>query len=89
MINKELNTKYGVLKRVNRKKAERLYKTGNQLYLIPCNVNPDSMWIDFSIIRKSIEFNHSFNEFVNNYEYFNCNNELGNYTVFYVKEGVI
>lgn len=51
--------------------------------LLPCKANPCSIWIspmwfNFSSVEE-------FNKVVNEYTYYNCNNEVGRYPHFYIE----
>ena len=86
--------------KINKIKAERLYNEGSTIYLVPCKVYPDfnSPWvkpfpIDLKKVKTEyegypdlIELHGNFKSRINNFEYYNCNSELGNYTHFYIEE---
>lgn len=67
---------------VNKTKAERLFNCGVEVFLLPCNANPNSVWISLCPVKKEDE---SFNSVVNGYRYYNCNRELGLYVVYFIK----
>lgn len=67
---------------VNKTKAERLFNEGTEIFLLPCNANPNSVWISLCPVKKDDE---SFNSVVNGYKYYNCNRELGLYVVYFIK----
>jgi hypothetical protein len=79
--------------KINKNKARRLFNKGITIFLLPCNVRINNVWmIPLEINNKEInEFINIdityFDSIVNNFEYYNCNSELGNYTHFYIKEG--
>ncbi len=49
------------------------------------NLVPGGMWGNGCIITK--EEGRTFDQVLNAFEYYNCNNETGNYTAFYIEEG--
>ena len=72
--------------KVNKTKAKRLYDDGETVYLVPCKVFPDfnNNWIQPIKAKKSNDTDF-FENFVNNFEYYNCQlNETGKYTHFYI-----
>ncbi len=79
--------------RVNKTKARRLYNEGKTLYLVPnkCRFDFDGFWIPPYKINKIESFEwqgvtKDFDKLINSFEYYNCNNELGTYTHFYIEE---
>ncbi len=88
--------------RVSKSMARRLYNAGKAIYLLPCKVRFENMWIkpvravpdELTTIGTSTGFdtvvarNKEFETVVNCFEYYNCNNELGRYTAFYTLKGV-
>ncbi len=70
-------------KRIRKDEARRLYDDGVTVYLLPCKVYPDD---NHPWIKPYRMDGRSFNQLVNEFEYYNCNNETGNYTAFYTKE---
>jgi hypothetical protein len=78
--------------KVNKTKARRLFNEGKTLYFVPCKVYPNynNPWvrpydINLERIKDEVVFNN-FDSIVNNFEYYNCNSELGNYTHFYIEK---
>jgi hypothetical protein len=79
-------------KKVNITKARRLYNEGITIYIVPCKVFPDfnNNWIKpFDLnIKEFLKENEKYNNFdsrINNFAYYNCNSELGNYIHFYIE----
>ena len=79
-------------KKVNKKQARKLFLQRYDIYLLPCKVNLQNMWIKPCIISIVNKENGKardvdFDKLVNEYEYYNCNyNELGKYASYYIKE---
>lgn len=79
-----LKVKKNKYTRIRKDEARRLYSDGETVYILPCKVYPDDNhpWIK----PFKMDF-RTFDEFVNEYEYYNCNiAELGYYAAFYIKE---
>lgn len=76
------------LVRVTKKEARDLYRAGG-VYVLPSKVRPsfDNFWIQPMLlsVRKpngSISL-RTFDKVLNEYKYYNCNDELGNCTRYY------
>lgn len=72
---------------INKLKARNLYNKGFTIALLPCNVR--SLTGIVQPVRITKQPGMDFDKIVNEYEYYNCNNELGKYTHFYVDEIVL
>ena len=80
-------------KRVNKPTARKMYNQGCSILLLPCKVNDSavngsSAWVKPVTINLST-CTHDANKFdrsVNDYEYYNCNAELGYYSHYFVSE---
>ena len=71
--------------KVNKTKARKLYDAGVALFLIPCKVSLDNIWGIGGFFDKSC--GKTFDALVNEFEYYNCNNnEMGKYCSFYFKQ---
>lgn len=93
------NINNGKLYRVNKTVARKTYNAGKPIYMLPCKTRLDNMWIcpvkaisdQLTNIGTSngydnvIARNREFETVVNCFEYYNCNNELGRYTAFYLE----
>ena len=72
------------MERVNKTRAEKLFKGGETILFIPCKLNPTSPWsIGVEVNTNSTDC--SFNELCNAITYYNCNAETGKYLAYYVK----
>ena len=77
--------------RLTKKQARILFNEGSPVLIVPCKCSP----FDFigrlsrygSVAYKPImsEDYSDFDKFVNAFEYYNCNPELGRYAAFYKK----
>lgn len=73
-------------KRITKRTAERLYEMGEPVLFCPVKLIPGGVWGNGYIVTKEEE-GRTFEQVLNAFEYYNCNNETGNYTAFYIKEG--
>lgn len=75
-------------KRINKPTARRMFNMGYSIFLTPCKTGLMSKFIQpVAISLATCE--HTGNKFdrtVNNFEYYNCNAELGYYAHYYVSE---
>ena len=84
-MNNEIITLEGInYKRVNKTIARNAFNNGVSVGFCPVKVNPLSPW-GFIVFRNN-EDNLQFDNFLNHFEYYNCQyNELGKYTKFYIE----
>lgn len=82
-MNKIITTNYV---RITKKQAECLYKTKQEFYICPCKVNPESPWgWVCRICPKNDEYTEkTFETLLNEFHYYNSNNEIGYYPAFYM-----
>lgn len=87
-------------RKVNKIKARKLFNNGVKLKLLPCKINqcvlygnnpwmrPFEVSLELSVVKHLIDDGKGdiFDFVVRHYEYYNCNNEVGKYTSFYVSE---
>jgi len=84
--------------RITRKAAEKAYNEGKAIYLLPCKVRLDNMWITPYKAQKE-QFNpfstdgfnsvvpyDNFTDIETCYKYYNCNGELGYYIAWYIEK---
>ncbi len=71
-------------KRITKRTAERFYKEGQPVLFCPVNLVPGGMWGNGCIVTK--KEGRTFEQELNAFKYYNCNNETGNYTAYYIKE---
>ena len=84
---RDLNT--GKYTRIRKDVARRLYNEGKTIYLTPSNVaaSDSNVWIKPLPISTKYGLK-CFDGAVNEFEYHNCNYELGYYTNFWIIEEV-
>jgi hypothetical protein len=74
--------------RIQKRTARRLFNAGLSITVCPNKYNVyNEFWCCKDTINKS-ETDLSFDQFINAFEYYNCNNELGRYTAFYTEKSV-
>lgn len=73
------------LVKTNVRTARKLFETGKPIYLLPNKVRLINAWVFPYAIDKNRANGDSFDNIVNAFSYYNCNNELGN-SVSYYKE---
>ena len=72
--------------RISKSKARKLFENYEKFTVVPCKVNPINSWgLGMEVEYFDWSVGCSFDEFMNNYQYYNCNSELGRYPSFYVK----
>ena len=71
-------------KRITKQTAKRLYEMGEPVLFCPVKLIPDGVWGNGCTVTK--KEGATFEQELNAFEYYNCNNETGNYTAFYIKE---
>jgi hypothetical protein len=72
-------------KRITKQAARKLYEKGQPVLFCPVNLRPGGPWdIGCTIVK---EEGRTFEQVLNSFEYYNCNNSsTGYYTAFYVEE---
>lgn len=84
------------LKRVNKTKARNLFNKGIDIHIIPCNASHTYGSFVCNVTHQQMhgmfwttisnKQDYTFDEIVNQMEYYNCNNEIGLYLCYYVEE---
>lgn len=72
-----------IFERIPKNKARAAYNNNLTVVFCPCNMRPDSprgLDMDMNKANNNIDFEKLLNEF----EYYNCNNETGRYALFYI-----
>ena len=73
------------IKQIQKRTARKLFNSGETIYMQSSNFHPFGVWSQCIDIKKDINSNDSFDDIVNNFEYYNCSNEQGLYASFYKK----
>lgn len=71
--------------RISKTTARKLFEDGNLVGICPVNLNPSSFWGGMCTFQKGHKCeNWSFDDFVNNFIYYNCQmEETGKYPKFF------
>lgn len=74
------------LKQIQKRTAKKMYNEGETVYLQSCNFVPMGIWSEAIAISKEKAGNNTFEDWVNNFEFYNCiSRETGLYATFYKK----
>lgn len=78
----------GGYNRISKARARKLYNENKPFYCCPVKMSPVNMWGGICKIEKERieEYNSSFDNIIFLAEYYNCNNETGNYLAYYERE---
>ena len=85
------NYSFGEYTRVSKSAMQSVIKRNIDFIIIPCNgrlETPGKLGLKVNPAEMLKEYG-TFNNFVNHYEYYNCNGELGKYAAFYVNRNDI
>lgn len=74
-------------KRISKIAAKRMFEAGEDIYLLPCNVAPGSVYILPAMLCK--DNSQSFSNSVNAFEIYNCNTEVGKYAAYYIQDKTV
>lgn len=81
---------FGSMIRINKSTARKMFYAGYEVVIAPCKANMMFLgWSYWHTYRNNANLDSSskrFEELVNSHEYYNCNNELGKYSKFFVSE---
>lgn len=76
------------MKRINKATARKLWENNLNFILVPCKCSPaglGSLDTETDLSSPDFEERRSFDAFVNEFEFYNCNNETGRYAAFYAR----
>jgi hypothetical protein len=76
------------MEKITKAKAKKLYDNGIDIYLNPSKMNPNGVWhkamkVSKPYFESTIYDAPTFEQLVNNYNYYNCNKEMGLVVHFY------
>lgn len=78
----------GMLKQVRKDVAKKAFLAGKTVWVFACNMMPYNLWTSPCPIERDIDrekYGYTFDVLVNDFTYYNCDNERGKYPVFFVK----
>ena len=73
------------VKQINVRTAKKLFENGKELYLIPSNMVFDSLWYHPMSVKKETAHTENFDHIINEFSYYNCDNERGKYIQYFVR----
>ena len=76
----------GKYTRIRKDVARRLYNEGQTIYLTPSNIVANDSYFWVAPMPITIHSGKTFDGAVNEFEYYNCNHELGYYNNFWIIE---
>lgn len=81
---------FKTLERISKKTARKLYNAGDEILFIPCKLNPENNFYNLGMWQHKELWGQyeNFELLCDQFEIYNCNNEAGTYTAFYIKKGV-
>lgn len=74
--------------KINKAAARKLFSKHKEFWIVPCNLRPEygvligATGHTYDEIESG--FKNTFDKLVNQFEYYNCNNETGRYSAFYL-----
>lgn len=76
------------LTRINKTEAKRRYNDGENIFFIPCNLNPENNFYNLGIWENKYLWGQyeDFETLYGWYTFCNCNNETGKYIAFYIRK---
>lgn len=87
-MNNRIFTNNGfTFKRIDKKAARRAYNNNLTIIIAPVNLHPFNNYFSLTMDINKENINCDFQPFetiINAYEFYNCNNETGNYTAYYI-----
>lgn len=69
--------------RISKPEAKKRYERGEEVYALPCKLNPEGMYFNPIGLQIDEENGATFDGVVNAATYYNCNYETGYYLAFY------
>lgn len=69
-------------KKISKNKAKELLKNGKNVFMMPCKMNPDGLYLKPCLLNNDVDFESQ----VNSCMYYNCNAETGKTLSFYILE---
>lgn len=73
------------MQKINKAVARKLYNASHPFWIVACNLRPQC-----GILIGSASFERMadipFDDMVNSFEYYNCNNDTGRYAAFYTDD---
>lgn len=72
---------------VSKTKAKNAFNNGKNVWLHPCLMRLNNVWQSpYCFNKAKYNDNPSFDTIINSYKYYNCNNQLGTYPIFFIEK---
>lgn len=75
---------YGMLARVSKETARKLFDIGVSLVVTTCNYAPVTSWSQCIHVKKG-NYVNNFNQYINAFEVANCSSEAGRYATYWIR----
>ena len=74
--------------RINKTVARKLWENGKNFIIVPCKCSPCGLGALYTEtdLSKDERNEKTFDSFVNAFEFYNCNSEMGKYAAFYKED---
>lgn len=71
---------------VTKTKAKNAFNDGKNVWLHPCLMRLNNVWrLPYCYNKKNID-SPNFDTIINSYKYYNCNNQLGTYPIYFIEK---
>ena len=74
--------------RISKAAAKKAYYNNDNLAFCPVKLRPGFAWYPEITCNLELCGGRSFEQALSSFEFYNCNNETGNYTAFYIVEEI-
>lgn len=73
--------------RINKAAARKLWNEGRNFIIVPCKCSPNGLGALYTEtdLSTDADIRRTFDTFVNEFEFYNCNPETGKYAAFYTE----
>lgn len=78
-----------MLVKINKPQARKRFLNGETILMYACKMRVPNVWVQgcpMTIEDDEKLTVENFEKIVNSFEYYNCNNEMGKYTSFYIED---
>lgn len=87
----DCNNKECEVVQVTKKKAEIAYNSNKTIWVHPCNMIINNVWqmpyrFNKALLNNKYSDAPTFDNLINQYIFYNCNNQLGKYPIFFIEK---
>lgn len=77
-----------MIQRIRKNQARKLYNEGKTIIIAPCNLNIYNPVYNSILSQTIVKIadNREFDNIINDFEWYNCNHEMGYYCSYYIGE---